>query len=93
MLAKIEGDAVQRALELAGVQFIDCRRRRRRARAPAAALGYNENRARWRRIWGYSASCILPGAPPNCGQTFLALDRGECVAVLETNRIFGGDSE
>jgi hypothetical protein len=34
-----------------------------------------------------------PRAPPNCDKTFLALDRGECVAVLETNRIFGGDSE
>jgi hypothetical protein len=43
MLAKIEGDGVQHALELAGVQFIDADAARRGC-APAAAVGYNENR-------------------------------------------------
>ena len=35
----------------------------------------------------------LAARRPIAARPFLALDRGECVAVLETNRIFGGDSE
>ena len=35
----------------------------------------------------------LAARRPIAARPFLALDRGECVAVLETNRIFGSDSE
>ena len=48
MLAKIEGDAVQRALELAGVQFIDADD----SAARVCACGGTELSTRAALVWG-----------------------------------------